>query len=43
MKFAWTDCCDWESSLLSDWKLSTGLGHSYGSLLLLHAHCRLGA
>lgn len=35
MNFAWTDCCDWDSSLLSDCKLPFGLGPSHGSLLYL--------
>ena len=32
MNFAWTDCCEWDSSLLLDYSLSFGLGLCHGSL-----------
>lgn len=43
MNVAWIDCCEWDSGLLSDCKLSSGLGSSHGSLSLLNIHVRLGA
>lgn len=42
MNFAWADCCDWDSRLLCDCKLSFGLGPSRGSLLLPNERYRLG-
>lgn len=35
MNFAWTECCERDSSLLSDCEPSFVLSLSYGSVLLL--------